>query len=87
MISVVANAYPKDFSEMTRQALAGNFSQAQKLHYRLTEIIEQMFADGSPAGVKTFLELMKLSSSTVRLPLVKVNKNTLKRITELHKAY
>ena len=87
VISVVANAYPKDFSEMTRQALAGNFSSAQKLHYKLTDVIEQMFADGNPAGVKTFLELLKLCSSTVRLPLVKVNKKTNKRIVDLQKAY
>ena len=87
VISVVANAYPRDFSEMTRQALDGNMAAAQKLHYKLTDIIEQMFADGNPAGVKAFLELLKLSSSTVRLPLVKVNKKTHKRITELQKTY
>lgn len=87
VISVVANAYPRDFSEMTRLALSGNFTAAQKLHYKLTDIIEQMFADGSPAGVKTFLELLKISGSTVRLPLVKVNKKTHRRITELYKAY
>ncbi|HEY6162366.1 MAG TPA: 4-hydroxy-tetrahydrodipicolinate synthase [Bacteroidia bacterium] len=87
VISVVANAYPKDFSEMVRQGLAGNFSQARKLHYKLTDIIEQMFADGSPAGVKEFLELMKLSGSHVRLPLVKVNNKVHKRIVELQGAY
>ena len=86
VISVVANAYPKDFSEMVRQALAGNYSHAQKLHYKVFEIIEQMFADGNPAGVKQFLELMKLCNAQVRLPLVKVNNKTHKRIVELYNA-
>ena len=86
VISVVANAYPKDFSEMVRQALAGNFSHAQKLHYKVIDIIEQMFADGNPAGVKQFLELMKLCNAHVRLPLVKVNNKTQKRIVELYNA-
>ena len=72
VISVVANAYPKDFSEMTRQILAGNVKEAQRLHYKLTDIIEQLFADGNPAGVKAVLEMMKICSSNVRLPLVKV---------------
>jgi 4-hydroxy-tetrahydrodipicolinate synthase len=87
VISVVANAYPKDFSEMVRQALAGNYTLAQKLHYRHTDIIEQMFADGNPAGVKQFLEIMKLCTAQVRLPLVKVNSKVQKRIAELAASY
>ena len=83
VISVVANAFPKDFSEMTRQILAGNVKEAQKLHYKLTDIIEQLFADGNPAGVKAVLEMMKICSSNVRLPLVKVNKATQNALTEL----
>ncbi|MGZ4035384.1 MAG: 4-hydroxy-tetrahydrodipicolinate synthase [Bacteroidia bacterium] len=83
VISVVANAFPKDFSEMTRQILAGNVKEAQKLHYKLTDIIEQLFADGNPAGIKAVLELMKICSSNVRLPLVKINKATQNALTEL----
>lgn len=83
VISVVANAFPKDFSEMTRQILAGNVKEAQRLHYKLTDIIEQLFADGNPAGVKAVLEMMKICSANVRLPLVKVNKATQNALTEL----
>lgn len=88
VISVVANAFPKDFSEMTRQILAGNLKEAQKLHYKLTDIIEQLFADGNPAGIKAVLEMMKICSPTVRLPLVNVNKatqNALKEMVEMYK--
>ncbi len=87
VISVVANAFPKDFSEMTRQILAGNVEVAQKLHYKLTDIIEQIFADGNPAGVKAVLELMGICKANVRLPLVKINKLTQYKLEELVKKY
>ncbi|MGB3947997.1 MAG: 4-hydroxy-tetrahydrodipicolinate synthase [Bacteroidia bacterium] len=87
VISVVANAYPKDFSEMTRQILAGNVKNAQKLHYKFTEIIEQLFADGNPGGIKAVLELMDICKATLRLPLMPVNKDTQKAIEKLVKGY
>lgn len=87
VISVLANAYPKDFSEMVRQALAGNIAQAQKLHYKTFEITEQLFADGNPGGVKITLELLKVCGSNVRLPLVKPNEKVQKRLKELVAAY
>jgi 4-hydroxy-tetrahydrodipicolinate synthase len=83
VISVVANAFPKDFSEMVRQSLAGNFKEARRLHYKLTDITEQLFADGNPAGVKSALETLKICSSHVRLPLVKINKKVQGKLTEL----
>jgi 4-hydroxy-tetrahydrodipicolinate synthase len=87
VISVVANAYPKGFSDMVREALKGNYKQAQKLHYQHTEIIEQLFADGSPGGVKEFLAIMDLCQAHVRLPLYKVSSHVQKRIKELAAAY
>lgn len=87
VISVVANGFPKDYSEMTRQILAGNVKEAQRLHYKLTEITEQLFADGNPAGIKAVLELMKICGSTVRLPLVNVNKGVQEAIERLVKSY
>jgi 4-hydroxy-tetrahydrodipicolinate synthase len=87
VISVTANAFPKDFSEMTRQILAGNVKEAQRLHYKLTDIIEQLFADGNPAGIKAVLELMKICPAYMRLPLVNVNKETQTKLTEMIKKY
>jgi 4-hydroxy-tetrahydrodipicolinate synthase len=87
VISVVANAFPKDFSEMTRQILVGNIKEAQKLHYKLTDIIEQLFADGNPAGVKAVMELVGICKANLRLPLVKVNLVTQNTIEGLVKAY
>lgn len=84
VISVVANAYPKDFSDMVRASLKYDFKSAQKLHYKLMEITEQLFADGNPGGVKQVLALKNVTKSFVRLPLVEPNdtvKAKLKKIT------
>lgn len=73
VISVVANAYPKDFSDMVRAALKHDLKTAQKLHYKLMEITEQLFADGNPGGIKVVLSQKNIAKSTVRLPLVEPN--------------
>lgn len=87
VISVIANAFPKDFSELVRLSLDGNVKEAQKLQYKLSEIIEHLFADGNPAGIKAVLELMNLIKSNLRLPLVNVNVNTHKALQELVSKY
>lgn len=76
VISVVANAYPKSFSNMVNAALKGNFKEAREIHYNLLPFIEALFADGSPGGVKFALENMKMIHNHLRLPIVKVNKST-----------
>jgi 4-hydroxy-tetrahydrodipicolinate synthase len=73
VISVVANAFPRIFSDMVRLCLEGNFAAARPQHYRLTDFTRLCFADGSPAGVKEALDLMKLGKPGVRLPLWAVN--------------
>lgn len=73
VISVIANAFPKEFSEMTKQSLAGNFEKARKFHYRLDGFTRLIFADGNPAGIKCVLNMMKIASPYLRLPLVQVN--------------
>lgn len=79
VISVVANAYPKDFSEMIRLALEGNFEKSRKLHYKLLEIMHSIFIDGNPSGVKGLMTAMNLCSEHVRLPLTSVNKSAINR--------
>ncbi len=87
VISVVANAFPLNFSEMTRQALKYNMKEAQRLHYKLIDITDQLFADGNPGGVKVVMQLLKLCTDTVRLPLVPVNDTVRKKLETLFKAY
>jgi 4-hydroxy-tetrahydrodipicolinate synthase len=87
VISVVANAFPKDFSEMTRQAIAGDMVKARKLHYKLTDITEQLFADGNPGGIKAALEIMKICPAHLRLPLVNVNQQVYDKLRQMIKSY
>jgi 4-hydroxy-tetrahydrodipicolinate synthase len=83
VISVIANAYPRDFSDMVRNALDGNWDKARKLHYKLLEITQAIFVDGNPAGIKGLLSTMHICSEHLRLPLVSVNKATLNRFAEM----
>jgi 4-hydroxy-tetrahydrodipicolinate synthase len=85
LISVVANAYPKDYSEMVRLCLAGKFTEALPLHFKYTDIISSMFAEGSPSGVKAYLSEMGLCQNTFRLPVWKVSEKHHAKIKELIK--
>jgi len=85
LISVVANAYPKDYSDMVRLCLAESFPQARNLHYKYTEIITSMFTEGSPSGVKAYLSEMGLCKNSFRLPVHPVSARHLARIKELIK--
>lgn len=82
VISVVANAYPLQMSELIRLALAGKIEEARKIHYSLLTIINLLFAEGNPAGIKATLEIKKLTTAHVRLPLVKVSQATYAKIEE-----
>lgn len=79
VISVYANAVPKDFSEMIRYSLEGNFEKARKLHYKHIDMMHAIFVDGNPAGVKGLLSVMNICSEYLRLPLVHVTKPTLNK--------
>jgi 4-hydroxy-tetrahydrodipicolinate synthase len=76
LISVAANAYPLEISKMVRAGLEGDFDAARRIHYRLLEFMEAIFADGSPAGIKACLEIKQLCGNYLRLPLVPVNNTT-----------
>jgi 4-hydroxy-tetrahydrodipicolinate synthase len=86
VISVVANAYPLEFSNMVRFCLQGNYSNARILHYNFTDIINSMFAEGSPSGVKAYLSEMGLCGNFFRQPVWKVSDKHLSTIRELMKS-
>jgi 4-hydroxy-tetrahydrodipicolinate synthase len=83
VISVVANALPKEFSEMVQLALNDNFTEAQKIHYQLLEFIDTLFVEGNPAGVKEALALKRITKNYLRLPLVPVSKPTHQKLKDL----
>ena len=83
VISVIANAFPKGFSTMVKEALNGNIANARKLHYQHFEIINYLFCDGNPAGIKATLKVLGITGDTVRLPLVNVTAATFEKIKAL----
>jgi len=52
IISVIANAFPADYSNMVKAALTGDFKKAQQLHYKYFDMVHYMFVDGNPPGIK-----------------------------------
>ncbi len=82
VISVVANAFPRELSQMVKLALNGDFDQARKLHYRLLPTVRLMFAEGNPAGVKAYLSQMGVIQNVLRLPLVNVSDDLYARIAD-----
>ncbi len=83
VISVVAQAFPKDFSDMVRAALKNDLDKARKLHYKIMDITDQLFADGNPGGIKHALSILKITGATVRLPLVEPNEKVKQKLKEL----
>ena len=78
VISVAANCFAKDFSDMVRLLLASDYSHARQLQYKLLDGMDLLFAENNPAGVKAFLAEMGMIENVVRLPLVPLS-------AELHK--
>lgn len=70
VISVIGNAFPREFSRMVRLALAGDYDSARTIHHRFTELFSLLFVDGNPAGVKSMLSMMGFVENRLRLPLV-----------------
>lgn len=80
VISVAANAYPKQFSDMIRLCLKGDFAAAKKLNDPLLEAYDLMFAENNPAGVKAFLSVMGIVQNNFRLPVVPVSSGLMEKI-------
>jgi len=83
VISVVANIFPEDFSGLVNSALRGNMKLAREYHYKLIDIIENLFVEGNPAGVKAAMEIMNNSEANLRLPLTPVSRATHNKLSRL----
>lgn len=80
VISVIGNAFPKEFSRMTRLALEGDYNSARTIHHSFNELFELLFVDGNPAGVKCMLNMMGYIENKLRLPLVPTRIKTYEQI-------
>jgi len=82
-ISVVANETPKDFSDMVRFCLKGQWDMALSLHNKLLPLMNINFIEANPIPVKAALAMMGLIEEVYRLPLVPIgdkNREKLKTV-------
>jgi 4-hydroxy-tetrahydrodipicolinate synthase len=82
VISVIAEGFPKQFSEMVRLGLQRKTDEAYQLHYLLADSIDMIFEQGNPAGIKEVFKTLGLSENTVRLPLVSADENLAGRLRD-----
>lgn len=75
VISVIGQAFPKEFSDMIRLGLEGKNKEAYEIHYKLMDIINLIFEENNPAGIKEVLSQLNICSNKVRLPLVSASEN------------
>lgn len=80
VISVIAQGFPKQFTEMVHLGLNKKVDDAYKIHYLLADSIDMIFEQGNPAGIKEVFKSLGLSENTVRLPLVNVNEDLANRL-------
>jgi 4-hydroxy-tetrahydrodipicolinate synthase len=87
VISVVGNAFPKEFSQMVRYMLDGNVENARYLHYKLLPIMEAIFEDGNPGGIKRILNKMGFMREEFRMPVEPVNAEVAEKLDQLLAAF
>lgn len=85
VISVIGQGFPKEFSEMIRLGLNRKVDAAFKIHYELTEIIEMIFEQGNPTGIKKVFHSLGLCENVMRLPLVKTDETLSNKIDAMVK--
>lgn len=82
VISVIGQALPKAFTEMIRTGISGKAKEAYETQYKLMPIIDLIFSENNPSGVKSVLESLKITKPYVRMPLVEATnhlKNEIKK--------
>ena len=83
IISVLGNAFPKRFAELTRAALAGDFAAARAGLFSLLPLNPLMYEESNPVGVKAALEGLGVCGAAVRLPLLEATEGLKDRIRKV----
>jgi 4-hydroxy-tetrahydrodipicolinate synthase len=82
VISVIGQGFPTAFSEMIRLGLNRKADQAFQTLFQMTSIIDMIFEQGNPAGIKQVFQSLGIANNTVRLPLVKVDDSLANKIDQ-----
>lgn len=70
VISVAANLFPEQFGKCIKLAAAGEFEAADEAYAPYDEVVQALFVEGNPTGIKCALKAKGLIGGTMRLPLV-----------------
>ena len=84
VISVMANALPKEMSQMVKYAMKGDLKKALPLHYAMLPLMNAIFEEGNPTGIKALMEIEGLIYNVLRLPLVKASKQLTNKLATLY---
>ena len=87
VISVIGQAFPKEFSKMIQLGLEGKAKEAYNIHYKLMEIVGLIFSENNPAGIKAVLKTLDLCADKVRLPLVEASSELKNKIESFVSAF
>lgn len=87
VISVIGQAYPKEFSTLINCGLEGKNKEGYEIHFKMMQIIDLIFEENNPAGVKTVLQELHICANKVRLPLVEASKALQTKIASFVKAF
>lgn len=68
---------------MVRLCLEGKYNEALPIHYKFSRLYDELFVDGSPAGVKSLLHDMGLIENELRLPLVPIRMETSEELRKI----
>ena len=87
VISVIGQAYPKEFSTMVNCGLENKNKEGYAIHFKMMAIVDYIFEENNPAGIKTVLQELGICRNEVRLPLVKASLGLHEKITNFVKTF
>jgi 4-hydroxy-tetrahydrodipicolinate synthase len=82
VISVAANSFASEFTQLVHECLAGNFEDGRILQSKLLDQMDLLFAENNPAGVKAFCAQKGLCENVLRLPLVPLSEKFMEKVRE-----
>ncbi|MDR0711969.1 MAG: 4-hydroxy-tetrahydrodipicolinate synthase [Prevotellaceae bacterium] len=85
VISVAANAFPSQISDMVRLISAKKYDEAAKIHLDMMPLIDALFAEGNPAGIKAALAIFGIVDNALRLPLTSASKDLIAKMDAMVK--
>lgn len=87
VISVIGEGFPEDFSKMVRLGLERKVDEAYAIHHKIAPMIDYIFEEGNPAGIKAVFQKRGICGAAVRLPLAQASEILKEKISEFIDTY